>query len=599
MNDGLVGNTTEVDIQVDNTTVRALLDTGASVSLVSQSFYDSHLSHITIQPLDYLLEIEHAGGNSLPYSGFIEVDVKAIGCGLDSSARSCLLLVVPDTRYNCKVPVLLGTNVLSHLLEECKVVHGARFLQKADLFTPWYLAYRCLSICAKELSRNGGKLGLVKSAEYKSIAIPANSSVTIKGQLHRGVPYRQVCALLQPTLTSAIPGDLDIAPTLVNYDYTRPDEIEVLVSNVTTQTAIIRPRDIMCELQPVTIEDLSSGKPVDSDSLLDQVEFDTDGLSQDQITLGLDFIRRFSQIFSTGDADLGHSTMVRHRIELDNDIPFKQRHRRIPPSMYDEITSHLKDLLSAGVIRQSHSPWTSNVVLVKRKDGRLRICIDYRELNRRTIKDSYALPRIEELLDCLGGMRFFSVLDMKSGYHQVEMAEEHKQRTAFTVGPLGFFEYNRMPFGLSNAPATYQRLMETSLQGLHLKICLVYIDDLIIFSKTYEEHLERLELVFRRLQECGLKLAPKKCKFFKRKVRYVGYIVSADGIEADPDKIDKIKQWPTPKTPEEVRRFLGFAGYYRKFVKDFSKIAKPLSELLPKTASKKSRYKKNSAVDWK
>nr|ATA66769.1 Pol, env [Haliotis discus hannai] len=265
--------------------------------------------------------------------------------------------------------------------------------------------------------------------------------------------------------------------------------------------------------------------------------------------------------------------------------------------MYEEVRTHLQELLSAGVIRPSHSPWASNVVLARRKDGRLRMCIDFRQLNNRTIKDSYALPRIEELLDCLGGMKYFSVLDMKSGYHQVELEEAHKQRTAFTVGPLGFFEYNRMPFGLSNAPATYQRLMEQCLEGLHLKICLIYLDDLIIFSRTYEEHVERLELVFRRLEQCGLKLAPKKCKFFKRKVRYVGYIVSEDGIEADPEKVEKIKDWPTPTTPEDVRRFLGFAGYYRKFVKDFSKIARPLSELMPKTGSKKSRQQ-TKKVDW-
>ncbi len=242
------------------------------------------------------------------------------------------------------------------------------------------------------------------------------------------------------------------------------------------------------------------------------------------------------------------------------------------------------------------SPWASNVVLVCKHSGDLRICEDYRQLNNRTLKDSYAMPRVEELLDCLGGMKYFSVLDMKSGYHQVEIQEQHKERTAFTVGPLGFYEYNRMPFGLCNAPATYQRLMENCLSGLHLKICLIYIDDLIVFSKTYEEHLERLERVFQRLSECGLKLSPKKCKFFKHRVKYVGYILSEDGIQADPEKIDKIKDWPTPQNPEEVRKFLGFAGYYRKFVKDFSKIAKPLSELMPKTQTKKSRQRKDKQI---
>lgn len=182
------------------------------------------------------------------------------------------------------------------------------------------------------------------------------------------------------------------------------------------------------------------------------------------------------------------------------------------------------------------------------------------------LKDSYALPRVEEILDCLSGSQYFSVLDMKSGYYQVELEESHKERTAFTVGPLGFYEYNRLPFGLTNSPATYQRLMEDILGDYHLRICLIYLDDIIIFSRTYEEHVDRLRKVFQRIHDAGLKLAPKRCKLSKEKVVHVGHTVSCNGIEPDPAKTETIRNWPTPKTPEDVRRFLGFAGYYRKFV---------------------------------
>ena len=222
------------------------------------------------------------------------------------------------------------------------------------------------------------------------------------------------------------------------------------------------------------------------------------------------------------------------------------------------------------------------------------MCVDYRQLNNRTVKDSYALPRIEELLDTLAGSKYFSVLDMKSGYHQVEVLKEHKCRTAFTVGPLGFWEFNRLPFGLSNAPATYQRLIEQCLGDLNMKICAIYLDDLIIFSSTLEEHLERLDIVLRRLKECNLKLNLKKCKFLQTKVKYVGHIVSENGVEADPEKIEKIRNWPTPKNAEEVRQFTSFAGYYRRFVKDFSKIAKPLTELHPNTTVKNGKKVKSS-----
>ena len=258
--------------------------------------------------------------------------------------------------------------------------------------------------------------------------------------------------------------------------------------------------------------------------------------------------------------------------------------------MYSEVRQHIKQLLDSGVIRKSQSPWASNIVLVRKRDLSLRLCVDFRQLNKMTVRDAYALPRIDDILDGLGGNRYYSVLDMKSGYHQVEIEEEHKPMTAFTVGPLGFFEYNRLPFGLCNSPATYQRLMEECLADLisgEDKICQIYLDDLIIVSKSFDEHMDRLCKVFTKFREAGMKLSAKKCHLFQNKVRYVGFIVSADGVETDPDKINKISQWPQPQNRDEVRTFLGFVGYYRKFVKDFSKIAKPLNELLSGYVCKK------------
>ena len=164
------------------------------------------------------------------------------------------------------------------------------------------------------------------------------------------------------------------------------------------------------------------------------------------------------------------------------------------------------------------------------------MCVDYRQLNNRTWKDSYALPRIEEVLDTLSGSKYYTVLDMTSEYHQVEVLEEHKCQTAFTIGPLGFWEFYRLPFGLNSAPATYQRLMEQSLGDLNMKICAMYLDDLIIFSNTMEDHLEQLDKVLQRLKDCNMKLNPKKCKFLQTKVKYVGHIVSENGLEADPEK---------------------------------------------------------------
>ena len=224
--------------------------------------------------------------------------------------------------------------------------------------------------------------------------------------------------------------------------------------------------------------------------------------------------------------------------------------------------------------------------------------MDYRQLNNNTKKDSYALPRIEELLDSLGGNTYFTTVDMKSGYHQVEILEKHKERTAFTVGPLGFYEFNRMPFGLTNSPSTYQRMMEECLSDLLLKICCMFIDDVTIFGQTYEEHLDNLRLVFDRIKQYNMNLAPEKCSFFTRKVKYVGHVVSEAGVEVDPAKTEKVVNWPKPTNPEDVRRFLGFVGYYRRFIRQFSHISKPLTDLMPNTTSKKSKKHQQKPWQW-
>ena len=236
--------------------------------------------------------------------------------------------------------------------------------------------------------------------------------------------------------------------------------------------------------------------------------------------------------------------------------------------MYD-VRAHIQEMLDIGAICKSHSPWASAVVLVQKKDGGLRFCIDLRKLNMQTIKDAYSLPQINETLDSLQGSQWFSSLNLKSGYWQVEMDEESKPLTAFTVGPLGFYECERMPFGLTNAPATFQRLMETCLGDLNLHWCIIYLDDIVIFSKDLVSHLERLKAVFWKLEEAGLKLKPSKCELFQRQLAYLGHVISAKGVATDEGKIEAIKNWPTPTNVMEVQSFLGFMGYYCRFIPKF------------------------------
>ena len=217
--------------------------------------------------------------------------------------------------------------------------------------------------------------------------------------------------------------------------------------------------------------------------------------------------------------------------------------------------------------------------------------IDFRKLNSKTKRDAYALPRINEMFDSLYGARWFSSLDIKSAYWQVEVEEADKEKTAFTVGPLGFYECNRMPFGLSNAPATFQRLMENCLGDMNMHSCLIYLDDIVVFSRTFEEHIERLEKVFERLVEAGLKLSPAKCNLFQKELKYLGHIVSPEGIATDPKKVECVREWPVPQNLKQLQSFLGFVGYYRRFIKDFSKISRPLYDLFKGSGGGKKKRK--------
>ena len=323
-----------------------------------------------------------------------------------------------------------------------------------------------------------------------------------------------------------------------------------------------------------------------------------DEWSEETRASALQVLYDYDSIISKHDMDLGNTTLMKHDIKLDNYKPFKQPYRRIPPHLYGPVKEHLQEMLDIGAIRPSHSPWSSAIVLVQKKDGGLRFCIDLRELNNRTIKDNYSLPRIEEHLEQLKGAKWFTTLDLKSGYWQVELTEEAKPLTGFTMGPLGFYECNQMPFGACNAPATFQRLMESCLGDLNLNWCLVYLDDIIIYSKTPEEHVERLRAVFQKLKEAGLKLKPSKCNFFQKEISFLGHIVSERGIATDPKKIEKVAQWPVPETIHDVRSFLGFVGYYRKYIKGFSSIAKPLTSLLTGLESNSKYSAKKFKVCW-
>ncbi|CAA7021303.1 unnamed protein product [Microthlaspi erraticum] len=251
------------------------------------------------------------------------------------------------------------------------------------------------------------------------------------------------------------------------------------------------------------------------------------------------------------------------------------------PAELAELKTQLEDLMDKGFIRPSSSPWGAPVLFVKKKDGSMRLCIDYRGINNITIKDKYPLPRIDELLDQLRGASWFSKIDLASGYHQISIFEPDVFKTAFNTR-YGQYEFVVMPFGLTNAPAAFMRLMNEVFHDYLDGFVIVFIDDILVYSKTKEEHKEHLRKVLERLRSQKLYAKFSKCRFWKREIGFLGHRVSEQGVSVDPEKIAAIQDWPQPTNATEVRSFLGLAGYYRKFVKDFSIMAKPLTRLTGK-----------------
>ena len=294
-------------------------------------------------------------------------------------------------------------------------------------------------------------------------------------------------------------------------------------------------------------------------------------------------IERNESIFSKSEYDIGRTPLVEYHIDTGSHRPIRQPLRRHPFKHLEIIDRQVEEMERHGIIEPTASPWASNVVLVRKKDGSLRFCVDYRRLNAITYKDSYPLPLIDNCLNALAGASWFSTLDLRSGYYNIPIADGDRDKSAF-ITRKGCHRFTVMPFGLTCAPSVFQRLMDFVLSGLSYITCLVYLDDIIIFGRTFEEQLSRLEEVFRRIQSANLKLKPTKCSFFRRQVDFLGHVISEDGISVQESKIDAIKDWPPCRTLTELRAFLGTSGYYRRFVKDFSSIAAPLFALMKKDA---------------
>ena len=373
--------------------------------------------------------------------------------------------------------------------------------------------------------------------------------------------------------------------------------IPVQVFNTTNETKEIKTPILTLEkiekyleLEPTNTEKTQEIKHIkknDPDQQrIDNIEklLKWDHLNEEEKQHVSSIVQKYSDLFHLPGEPLKGTNAISHRIITTDEQPISTKQYRFPPIHKEEIDKQVSELLNKDIIKPSKSPYNSPLWIVPKKpdaqgNKQWRMVIDYRSLNEKTIGDAYPLPNINEILDQLGSAKYFSILDLASGFHQIPMHKEDSPKTAFST-PYGHYEFNRMPFGLKNAPATFQRLMDQILTGLQGTELFVYLDDVVIYARSLQEHLVKFKKLAGRLQKAGLQLQTNKCEFLCKEVSYLGHIISEDGVKPDPKKLDAVWKFPIPKTDKNVKQFLGLAGYYRRFIQGFSKIAKPLTELL-------------------
>ena len=326
-----------------------------------------------------------------------------------------------------------------------------------------------------------------------------------------------------------------------------------------------------------TEEVVATISEVEGDNSINLIKYGKN-LTPKELAAAQKLVHQFATLFTENSKKPRQTHLVNHQIITEGALPVKARYRRVPVAWEDEIESQIQEMLKNGIIRPSSSPWNSPTILVKKKDGSTRFVCDFRGLNDVTKKDTYPLPHIRDIIDKMEGARFWTTLDAAGAYWSMPLNEADKEKTAFTV-PRGKFEFNVTPYGLSNAGSSYQRMMDMCLSGLPYHRILAYMDDIVIFSCTFEEHLKELETVFQKLSEANVTLKSSKCVIASSEVDFLGYRLSAEGIKPQERLVTAITDFKSPEKKKDVRSFLGLAGFYRNFIPNFSDIARPLNNL--------------------
>ena len=537
----------------------AVIDTAAEVTIISDKLYNA----LKEKPSVLRKTIMHAAGRGMQMDTFI---VGPVNVTIGSDQYPIELYVAP-----IEDDMLLGLDFLSK--------HKTKIDINRQLFT----------IGQNNIAMYQGPekdIPVVATVTLpRRTVIPSHSVVQVNGKLDADLDNY----IVESTPSSEVPWMIPRClyqkhqtPRLCIVNPTdRPYTIKrnTVVAQATLADPIQRSTD---NDQDVMVKEVViSEEPKVPEKLQKLVSDAKDTLTEEQASQVQSLLLEYQDIFSNDEFDIGVCQQVEHAIDTGTAKPIQQRLRRTPIGFANEEEAHLKKMLQAGVVEPSISEWASPPVLIRKRDGKVRYAIDYRKLNSVTKKEIYPLPLIEECIDTLAENEWYSKLDANSAYWQVKLKEEDKPKTAF-ITKYGLFQFTRMAFGLCNAPATYARAMQLVLRGLTWDIVLAFLDDILVMGRDFPSHVTNLKLVFDRFREYGIKLKAQKCELCTKETTFLGRKVNKDGLSIGDEYIKTIENWEPPRNAKQVEQFLGFTNYHRTFIKDFSKMAAPLTEITGK-----------------